>query len=140
MFKTTTKFLIVDNFGTMRKLVKKSLADLGYANSFEATDGLNAYQLLAEHSKSGEPFEFVISDWNMPNMSGIELLKKCRSEDQLKTLPFMLITAESEQLQILEAAKAGVTEYVIKPFSREMLESKLQSSYKKVSSAANKSA
>jgi two-component system chemotaxis response regulator CheY len=140
MFKTNTKFLIVDNFGTMRKIVKKALADLGYANSFEATDGLNAYQLFAEHSKSGDPFEFVISDWNMPNMSGIDLLKKCRSEDQFKTLPFMLVTAQSEQTQILEAAKAGVTEYVIKPFSREMLESKLESAYKKVSSTANKAA
>ncbi|MBY0553322.1 response regulator [bacterium] len=136
MFKPTTKFLIVDDFGTMRKIVKKALTDLGYGNSVEAVDGLNAYQLLVEHAKSGEPFDFVISDWNMPNMLGIELLKKCRSEDPFKNLPFMLVTAESEQSQILEAAKAGVTDYVIKPFSPAMLKSKLENAYKKVNTSA----
>lgn len=136
MFKPTTKFLIVDDFGTMRKIVKKALTDLGYGNSVEAVDGLNAYQLLVEHAKSGEPFDFVISDWNMPNMLGIELLKKCRSEDTFKNLPFVLVTAESEQSQILEAAKAGVTDYVIKPFSPAMLKSKLENAYKKVNTSA----
>lgn len=136
MFKPTTKFLIVDDFGTMRKIVKKALTDLGYGNSVEAVDGLNAYQLLVEHSKAGEPFDFVISDWNMPNMLGIDLLKKCRAEDPFKTLPFMLVTAESEQSQILEAAKAGVTDYVIKPFSPAMLKSKLENAYKKVNPSA----
>ncbi|MEQ1722629.1 MAG: response regulator [Pseudobdellovibrio sp.] len=140
MFKPTTKFLIVDDFGTMRKIVKKALADLGYTNTVEAVDGLNAYQLLDEHSKSSEPIDFVISDWNMPNMLGIDLLKKCRSEDQFKTLPFMLVTAESEQSQILEAAKAGVTDYVVKPFSPAMLKAKLENAYKKVSSSFSKAA
>lgn len=132
MFKPTTKFLIVDDFGTMRKIVKKALTDLGYNNSVEAVDGAEAYKLLQEHAKAGQPFEFVISDWNMPNMLGIDLLKKCRSEDPFKTIPFMLVTAESEQSQILEAAKVGVTDYVIKPFSPAMLKSKLENAYKKV--------
>lgn len=136
MFKPTTKFLIVDDFGTMRKIVKKALTDLGYGNSVEAVDGLNAYQLLVEAAKAGEPFDFVISDWNMPNMLGIDLLKKCRAEEPFKNLPFMLVTAESEQSQILEAAKAGVTDYVIKPFSPAMLKSKLENAYKKVTPSA----
>lgn len=136
MFKPTTKFLIVDDFGTMRKIVKKALLDLGYANSVEAVDGLNAYQLLQEHLKTPEPFDFIISDWNMPNMAGIELLKKCRSEESFKKMPFMLVTAESEQAQILEAVKAGVTDYVIKPFSPAMLKTKLENAYKKVNAQA----
>ena len=133
MFKPTTKFLIVDDFGTMRKIVKKALSDLGYVNSVEAVDGQNAYQLLLDHAKTPEPFDFVISDWNMPNMAGIDLLKKCREEDPFKKIPFMLVTAESEQSQILEAVKAGVTDYVIKPFSPAMLKTKLENAYRKVS-------
>lgn len=140
MFKPTTKFLIVDDFGTMRKIVKKALTDLGYTNSVEAVDGAEAYKFLHEHLKAGQPFEFVISDWNMPNMLGIDLLRKCRSEEPFKTIPFMLVTAESEQSQILEAAKVGVTDYVIKPFSPAMLKAKLENAYKKVTSAGNKAA
>lgn len=124
--------MIVDDFGTMRKIVKKALTDLGYTNSVEAVDGAEAYKLLQEHAQAGQPFEFVISDWNMPNMLGIDLLKKCRGEDPFKTIPFMLVTAESEQSQILEAAKVGVTDYVIKPFSPAMLKAKLENAYKKV--------
>lgn len=140
MFKPTTKFLIVDDFGTMRKIVKKALTDLGYVNAVEAVDGVNAYQLLVEHSAAGEPFDFVISDWNMPNMLGIDLLKKCRSEEPFKSIPFMLVTAESEQAQILEAAKVGVTDYVIKPFSPAMLKAKLENAYKKISASSGKAA
>lgn len=140
MFKPTTKFLIVDDFGTMRKIVKKALLDLGYVNSVEAADGVEAYKLLQEHAQAGQPFEFVISDWNMPNMLGIDLLKKCRGEASFKTLPFMLVTAESEQSQILEAAKVGVTDYVVKPFSPAMLKAKLESAYKKVSATTAKAA
>lgn len=140
MFKATTKFLIVDDFGTMRKIVKKALTDLGYVNSVEAVDGAEAYKLLLEHSKTAQPFEFVISDWNMPNMLGIDLLKKCRAEDPFKTIPFMLVTAESEQSQILEALKVGVTDYVVKPFSPAMLKSKLENAYKKISAPASKAA
>lgn len=136
MFKPTTKFLIVDDFGTMRKIVKKALSDLGYVNSVEAVDGANAYQLLQEHAKTPEPFDFVISDWNMPNMAGIDLLKKCRTEEPFKKIPFMLVTAESEQSQILEAVKAGVTDYVVKPFSPAMLKAKLENAYKKTASNA----
>lgn len=133
MFKPTTKFLIVDDFGTMRKIIKKTLSDLGYVNMVEAVDGHNAYQVLQEHAKTTEPIEFIISDWNMPNMPGIDLLKKCRSEAEFRTLPFLLVTAESEQAQIIEAAKAGVTDYVVKPFTPATLKLKLENSFKRVS-------
>lgn len=131
MFKETTKFLVVDDFSNMRKIIKKVLSDLGYHNVVEAVDGHNAYQLMTDAVKASEPFEFIIADWNMPNMSGLELLKKCRTEEPFRKIPFMMVTAESEQTQILEALKVGVTEYVIKPFSAVKLKEKLESSYKK---------
>lgn len=140
MFKETTKFLIVDDFATMRKIIKKVIADLGYTNSFEAVDGVNAYNLLLEHSKTTEPFEYVIADWNMPNMSGLDLLKKCRNEDPFKKIPIMFVTAEGEQAQILDAIKEGVTEYVIKPFTSEKIKEKLESSFKKLGANPSKTA
>lgn len=132
MFKSNTKFLIVDDFATMRKIVKKIISELGYNNAVEAVDGAEAYKLLIEHSTSKEPFEYLIVDWNMPNMSGLELLKKCRSEEAFKKIPIMFVTAEGEQSQILEAIKEGVTEYVIKPFTSEKIKEKLESSFKKL--------
>lgn len=140
MFKESTKFLVVDDFSNMRKIIKKVLSDLGYHNAVEAVDGQNAYQLMVESAKGNDPFEFIIADWNMPNMSGLELLKKCRTEDPFKKIPFMMVTAESEQTQILEALKVGVTEYVIKPFSAAKLKEKLESSYKKLNAASSKTA
>ncbi len=140
MFKPTTKFLVVDDFSNMRKIIKKVLTDLGYLNSVEAPDGQQAYQLMIDHAKSNDPFEFVITDWNMPNMSGLELLKKCRGEEAFKKIPFMMVTAESEQTQILEALKIGVTEYVIKPFSPATLKDKLESAYKKLKTTTSKTA
>lgn len=134
MFKPRTKFLIVDDFATMRKIIKKIIADLGYDNVVEAVDGVEAYKLLIEHSTSKEPFEYVIADWNMPNMSGLELLKKCRSEEAFKKIPIMFVTAEGEQAQILEALREGVNEYVVKPFTREKIKEKLESSFKKLES------
>lgn len=115
----------------MRKIIKKILQDVGYDNALEAADGYKAYQLLIEHAKSPLPFEFVILDWNMPTMSGIELLKKCRKDEVLKNLPFMFVTAEGEQPQVTEAINLGAIEYVIKPFSPAQLKEKLHSAYKK---------
>lgn len=131
MFKTTTRFLIVDDFSTMRKVIKKALFDLGYENVLEAADGVKAYELLEKYSQTSEPVEVVMSDWNMPNMMGIDLLKKCRIDSRYKNLPFMLITAESEQSQIIEAVRAGVSDYVIKPFSPSTLKGKLETVFKK---------
>ena len=140
MFKAKTKFLIVDDFSNMRKIIKKVIGDMGYENTVEAADGQTAYELLVMHAKAGEPFEFIIADWNMPNMSGLELLKKCRNEDRFKTLPFMMVTAEADEKHILEALRVGVTEYVVKPFTPAKLKEKLESSYKKIKTAKAKAA
>lgn len=126
MFPTNTKFLVVDDFATMRKIIKKVLSELGYTNVEEADDGKNALPMLQAAQTSGQPFQFVLSDWNMPGMTGIDLLKACKADPKLKMLPFMLITAESEQKNIIEAAQAGVSDYVVKPFNAVTLKGKLE--------------
>ncbi len=131
MFNTNTKFLVVDDFSTMRKIIKKVLDEIGYKNVVEAVDGKNALEVIGTSFQQGDPVQFVISDWNMPNMQGIELLKACKENPAYKTIPFMLVTAESEQAQIIEAAKAGVSEYVVKPFNAATLKAKIERVYAK---------
>lgn len=126
MFPQNSKFLVVDDFATMRKIIKKVLTELGYTNIEEAEDGKPAFQLLTKAAEANVPFDIVISDWNMPGMSGLDLLKSCRADAKLKAIPFMLVTAESEQKNILEAAKAGVSDYVVKPFNSQTLKGKLE--------------
>ncbi len=135
MFKPTTKFLIVDDFSNMRKIIKKTLSDLGFSNTVEAVDGQAAYDLLVEHSKSTEPIEFIISDWNMPKMPGIEFLKKCRADKAFEAIPFILVTVENDQSKIIEAVQAGVTDYLIKFFSPAMLKNKFQTFHQKITSS-----
>ncbi|MES2801278.1 MAG: response regulator [Bdellovibrionota bacterium] len=131
MFIPNTKFLVVDDFATMRKVVKKVLVELGYSDIHEAADGKLALQLIQDAANNGTPFQCIISDWNMPNMTGLELLKACKADPKLKSIPFMLVTAESEKEQIIEAAKAGVSEYVVKPFNAATLKEKLTRVYNK---------
>jgi two-component system, chemotaxis family, chemotaxis protein CheY len=131
MFSLDTKFLVVDDFATMRKIIKKVLSELGYTQIEEADDGKPAFELIQSHYAAGKPFHFVISDWNMPGMTGIDLLKNCKSTPHLKDMPFMLVTAESEQKNIIEAAKAGVSDYVVKPFNAQTLKGKLERVYAK---------
>ena len=138
MFKSDTKFLVVDDFSTMRKIIKRVLEEIGYKNIVEAVDGKNALDVIEEHERNGLPIQFVISDWNMPNMQGIDLLRACRSKAEFKLLPFMLVTAESEQTQIIEAAKAGVSEYVVKPFNAATLKAKIERVYTKTNAALKK--
>lgn len=138
MFNTNTKFLVVDDFSTMRKIIKKVLDEIGYKNVVEAVDGKNALEVIAHAAKTGEPVQFIISDWNMPNMQGIELLRACKENPLYKTVPFMLVTAESEQAQIIEAAKAGVSEYVVKPFNAATLKAKIERVYAKTHPATEK--
>ena len=126
MFPTTTKFLVVDDFATMRKIIKKVLNDLGYTNIEEADDGKTALPMIQAAEQSGQPYGFIISDWNMPGMQGIDLLSACKADARLKNLPFMLVTAESEQKHILEAAKSGVSDYVVKPFNSATLKAKME--------------
>lgn len=114
------KFLIVDDFSTMRRIVKNLLHDLGYTNVTEADDGKTALPML----QAGN-FDFLITDWNMPGMPGIELLKAVRADAKLAKLPVLMLTAEAKREQIIEAAQAGVNGYVIKPFTAATLKEKL---------------
>jgi len=114
------KFLVVDDFSTMRRIVKNLLHDLGYPNVTEADDGKTALPMLQAGT-----FDFLISDWNMPGMSGLDLVKAVRSDAKLAKLPVLMLTAEAKREQIIEAAQAGVNGYVIKPFTAETLKEKL---------------
>ncbi|AHI05858.1 chemotaxis protein CheY [Bdellovibrio bacteriovorus W] len=126
MFPKEARFLVVDDFATMRKIIKKVLNELGYSNIDEADDGKTALPLIQSAHDAGQPYSFVISDWNMPGMQGIDLLKACKADPRFKSTPFMLVTAESEQKHILEAAKAGVSDYVVKPFNSATLKAKME--------------
>lgn len=121
------KILIVDDFSTMRRIVKNLLRDLGYNNTVEADDGVTALPLL----KKGD-FDFVITDWNMPQMQGIDLLKHIRSDDQLGHLPVLMITAEAKREQIITAAQAGVNGYIVKPFTAATLKEKLDKIFERM--------
>ncbi len=131
MSNLTTKFLIVDDVSTMRKIIKNILGDLGYTNLVEAVDGVNALEILNQNLKTDAPVQFIISDWNLPNMMGIDLLKQCKKTPEFKAPPFVLVTAESEQHQILESVKAGISDYIVKPFSFNKIKEKLEKVYKK---------
>ncbi|MEQ1579625.1 MAG: chemotaxis response regulator CheY [Steroidobacteraceae bacterium] len=114
------KFLVVDDFSTMRRIIKNLLHDLGYANVTEADDGQTALPML-----QGGSFDFLITDWNMPGMPGLDLLKAVRADAKLKQMPVLMLTAESKREQIVEAAQAGVNGYVIKPFTAGTLKEKI---------------
>ena len=125
------KILIVDDFSTMRRIVKNLLADLGYTNTTEADDGKSAWPLL----QAGD-FDFVVTDWNMPGMTGIDLLKAIRGEPKLANLPVLMVTAEAQREQIIEAAKAGVSGYIVKPFTGQTLKEKLDKIFERYAQAA----
>jgi two-component system chemotaxis response regulator CheY len=116
-----TKFLVVDDFSTMRRIVRNLLKELGFVNVQEAEDGVDALNKLRS-----EPFDFVVSDWNMPNMTGIELLRAIRGDAALKHLPVLMVTAEAKKENIIEAAQAGASGYVVKPFTAATLDEKLK--------------
>ncbi len=126
-----TKFLVVDDFPTMRRIVKNLLADLGYNNVVEADDGNTALPILMAGG-----IQFVVTDWNMPGMTGIELLKAIRSEPSTASLPVLMVTAEANKEQIVEAAQAGVSGYIIKPFTAETLKEKLDRIIQRLQAAA----
>ena len=118
------RVLIVDDFATMRRIIKNFLADLGFMNTEEADDGSRALPMLEESE-----FGLVIIDWNMPQMNGMELLKKIRAHDKLKTIPVLMVTAETKREQIVEAAACGVSGYIIKPFTAKTLEEKIKKAF-----------
>ncbi|MGE3609333.1 MAG: response regulator [Bacteriovoracaceae bacterium] len=132
MFDPKTKVLVVDDMSTMRKLVSKILKELGFTDISEAADGKEAWEVISNAATA--PFGLVVSDWNMPNCTGIDLLKRVRSDQRFKKTPFILVTAEAEQHQVAEAVKAGVDQYVVKPFNKDQLKAKLEMVHKKYSS------
>lgn len=121
------KILIVDDFSTMRRIIKNLMRDLGFTNTHEADDGSTALPML----KSGD-FDFLITDWNMPGMSGIDLLKEVRADGKLASLPVLMVTAEAKRDQIIEAAQAGVNGYVVKPFTAQVLKEKIDKIFERV--------
>ena len=118
---TSIKVLVVDDFATMRRIVKGVLRQLGFSNIIEAEDGTVALNELKK-----EKIGLIVSDWNMPNMTGLELLKAVRKDGELKSIPFIMVTAEGQKENVIEAVKAGVTNYVVKPFTPETFGEKLQ--------------
>jgi len=114
------KILIVDDFSTMRRIVRNLLKQLSFTNVGEAEDGDVALEKLKDGS-----YDFVITDWNMPNMTGLELLKAIRADENLKNLPVLLITAEAEKENVVLAAEAGVNDYIVKPFTGDVLQQKI---------------
>ncbi len=122
-----TKFLVVDDFSTMRRIVRNLLKELGYADVDEAEDGVQALQKL-----KGEKFDFVVTDWNMPNMDGLDLLKAIRADAALSSLPVLMVTAEAKKENIIAAAQAGASGYVVKPFTAATLDEKLSKIFEKL--------
>ena len=115
------KVLVVDDFATMRRIVKNILKQIGFTNIMEAEDGKSALNML-----QSDKFDLIMCDWNMPEMPGIELLGKVRADEQLKGIPFVMVTAEAQKENIIEAVKAGVNSYIVKPFTAEIVEQKLK--------------
>ncbi len=128
MFDPKTRILVVDDMMTMRKLVSKVCKELGFSDITEAGDGTAAWESI---SNAPAPFGLIISDWNMPNCTGLDLLKRLRGDQRFSKTPFVLVTAEAEQHQVVEALKAGVDQYIVKPFSPDDLKTKLEAVHKK---------
>lgn len=127
MVQKNIKILVVDDFPTMRRIIKNLLKDLGYENVDEAEDG----QMGLEKLRNGS-FDFVVSDWNMPNLDGLEMLKQIRADANLKSLPVLMVTAEAKKENIIAAAQAGASGYVVKPFTAATLEEKLNKIFEKM--------
>jgi len=119
------KILIVDDFATMRRIVRNVLKQIGFTNMAEAENGKAALKVLKK-----ENIDLILCDWNMPEMPGIELLKEIRSDDELKHIPFVMVTAEAQKDNIIEAVKAGVSSYIVKPFTAETITEKLNAIFK----------
>ena len=114
------RILVVDDFSTMRRIIKNILRQLGFNNIIEADDGSTAWETLNK-----DKIDFIISDWNMPKMPGIELLRKVRSSEEFAALPFLMVTAEAQQENIIEAVQAKVSNYIVKPFTADTMKQKI---------------
>lgn len=116
----TMKILVVDDFSTMRRIIKNLLADLGFTNVAEADDGTTGLQAL-----QADRYDFLVTDWNMPGMAGLDLLKAVRADEKMKEMPVLMVTAEAKRDQIIEAVQAGVNGYIVKPFNATTLKEKI---------------
>jgi len=125
------KFLVVDDFSTMRRIVRNLLKELGFTNVDEAEDGAVALQKL-----NSAPFDFVVTDWNMPNMDGLTLLQTIRQTPHLKHLPVLMVTAEAKKENIIAAAQAGASGYIVKPFTAATMSEKLEKIFEKIGKKA----
>jgi two-component system chemotaxis response regulator CheY len=121
MIDENMKVLIVDDFASMRRIVKNTLKQIGFKNIIEADDGTTALAMLKE-----QKIDLVLVDWNMPKMSGLELLKKVKKDEALKTIPVFLVTAEAQKENVIEAIQAGVSNYIVKPFTPDSMKQKLE--------------
>lgn len=120
------RFIVVDDMLTMRKIISQQLKTMGATNIQEANDGTTAWEIMEKDAAASKPIQFVISDWNMPQMKGIDLLKKCRTHNVYKEVAFLMVTAEAEVNQVKEAVTAGVDNYVVKPFTPSAFEEKMK--------------
>ena len=127
MFKPETEILVVDDMMVMRKIVVRALKEFGLSKVIEADDGSTAWAKLQDIFNAGNKIDLIISDWNMPQMKGIDLLKKCRAHATYKDIAFLMVTAEAEANQVKEALVAGVDNYVVKPFTPAAFEEKIKS-------------
>ncbi len=118
---TSIKVLIVDDFATMRRILKNILKQLGFKNILEADDGTTALEVLEK-----QDIDLIISDWNMPKMTGLDLLKRVRADKKYSKHPFLMVTAEAQKQNVIEAVQAGVSNYVVKPFTAEAISEKLK--------------
>ena len=128
---TSLRVLVVDDMMTMRKIVSKNLKAIGFTDLIEADDGIPAWKILEEQLAANTPIQFVVSDWNMPGMTGLDLLKKVRGHEAMKKIPFLMVTAEGEKENIIAAVQAGVSNYIIKPFTPQTLQEKIAAIFKK---------
>lgn len=119
-YDTEMRVLVVDDFSTMRRIVRNILRQLGLNNVVEADDGTTAWEII-----NREKIDFIVSDWNMPKMTGIELLRKVRASEQYADIPFLMVTAEAQQENIIEAVQAKVSNYIVKPFTADTMQQKI---------------
>ncbi len=129
MFNTASRILIVDDMLTIRKITKKTLTDMHFKHIEEASTGAEAWQLI---TKQTPPFDLIICDWNMPKMTGLEVLQKVRSTPEIASTPFILLTAETELVQVKTAIEAGVDDYILKPFTSDTFKVRLEAVHQKI--------
>lgn len=127
MFPADTRFLVVDDTKTIRSLLKEILKNLGYSDIDEAEDGSQALDMMKKEADTDKPYSFIICDWNMPGLTGIELLEMRNADERFKKVPFLMVTIESEREYVLKAVAMGVSDFVVKPFSEATVKAKMES-------------